>query len=89
MLSSIHVKQNHETSRIRVRVGPRIKPYFLLGDSVCVNKKVGTVPTCSRRIFSLTNFNQSRCGIFVFALCHANKVAKWKIGLTIDIYLSH
>ena len=45
-------------------------------------KKVGTVPTCSRRIFSPTNFNQSRCRILVFASRRANKFAKWKTGLT-------
>ena len=31
------------------------------------DKKVGTLPTCSRRIFSPANFNQSRCRILVFA----------------------
>ena len=45
------------------------------------DKKVGTVPTCSRRIFLLTNFNQSRCRILVFASRRVNKVAKWKIRL--------
>ena len=45
------------------------------------NKKVGTVPTCSRRIFSPAKFNQSRCRILVFASRRANKVAKWKTGL--------
>ena len=30
--------------------------------------EIGTVPTCSRRIFSPANFNQSRCRILVFAL---------------------
>ena len=44
-------------------------------------KKVGTVPACSRRIFSPTNVNQSRCRILVFASHRANEVAKWKIGL--------
>ena len=44
-------------------------------------KKVGTLPTCSRRIFSPANFNQSRCRILFFASRRANKVAKWKIGL--------
>ena len=43
------------------------------------DKKVGTLPTCSRRIFSPDNFNQSSSRIFVFALRRANKVAKWKI----------
>ena len=56
-----------------------VKAYFPFGD---LKKKVGTVPTCSRRIFSLTNFNQSRCLILIFASHSANKVAKWKIGLT-------
>ena len=45
-------------------------------------KKVGTVPTCSRRIFSPTNFNQSRCRILVFASRRANKFAKWKTGFS-------
>ena len=31
------------------------------------DKKVGTLPTCSRRIFSPANFNQSRCQILAFA----------------------
>ena len=48
------------------------------------DKKVGTVPTCSRRIFSPANFNQSRCRIIVFASRRANKVAKWKIGLMVQ-----
>ena len=49
-------------------------------------KKVGTLPTCSRRIFSPANFNQSRCWNPVFALRRANKVAKWKIGFTLGLY---
>ena len=40
------------------------------------DKKVGTLPTCSRRIFSPASFNQSRCRILVFASRRANKVAK-------------
>ena len=50
------------------------------------DKKVGTLPTCSRRYFSPANFNQSRCWIPVFALRRANKVAKWKIGFTLGLY---
>ena len=46
-------------------------------------KKVGTVPTCSVRIFSPTNVNQSRRRILVFTLRRAIKVAKWKIGFTL------
>ena len=45
------------------------------------DKKVGTLPTCSRRILSPANFNQSRCRILVFASRRANKFAKWKTGL--------
>ena len=45
-------------------------------------KKVGTLSTCSRRIFSPVNFIQSRCRILVLASRRANKVAKWKIGFT-------
>ena len=45
------------------------------------DKNVGTVPTCSWRMFSPANFNQSRCRILVFASCRPNKVAKWKTGL--------
>ena len=36
-------------------------------DFARTDKKVGTLPTCSRRIFSPANFNQSRCRILVFA----------------------
>ena len=59
-----------------------LKAYFPLGEFVRANdKKVGTLPTCSRQIFSRANFNQSRCPILVFASRRAKKVAKWKIGL--------
>ena len=44
------------------------------------DKKVGTLPTCSRQIISPANFNQSLCRILVFASRPTNKVAKWKIG---------
>ena len=41
---------------------------FPLGEFVRANRqKIGTLPTCSRRIFSRANFNQSRCRILVFA----------------------
>ena len=59
-----------------------LKPVFHLANLFArTEKKVGTVPTCSRRIFSPTNFNQSRCRILVFASRRANKFAKWKTGL--------
>ena len=47
------------------------------------DNKVGTVPTCSWRNFSPTNFNQSRCRILVFASRRANNVAKWKTGFNL------
>ena len=55
-----------------------IKARFPLGEFVRArtDKKVGTFPTCSRRIFSPANFNQSRYRIFiVFASRRANKFA--------------
>ena len=59
------------------------KARFPLGDFVArTDIKVGTVPTCSRRIFSPANLNQSRYRILVFALRRVNKVAKLKTGLT-------
>ena len=59
-----------------------IKPIFHLATLFArTDKKVGTLPTCSRRIFSPASFNQSCCRILVFASRRANKVAKWKIGL--------
>ena len=58
-----------------------LEPIFHLANWFArTDKKVGTVPTCSRRIFSPANFNQSRCRI-VFASRRAYKVVKWKIGL--------
>ena len=61
-----------------------IKPIFHLANLfVRTDKKVGTLPTCSRRIFSRANFSQSRCPILIFASRRAKKVAKWKIGLTL------
>ena len=61
------------------------KPVFHLANLFArTEKKVGTVPTCSRQIFSPTNVNQSRCRILVFASRRANKVAMWKIGLGSD-----
>ena len=48
-------------------------------------KKVGTLLTCLRRIFSPANFNQSRCRILVFASRRANKVVKRKICLIIRL----
>ena len=64
-----------------------LKPVFHLANLFArTEKKVGTVPTCSRRIFSPTNFNQSRCRILVFASRRANKFAKWKTGLKMEYY---
>ena len=61
----------------------RLKPIFHLANLfVRTSKKVGMIPTCSRRIFSQANFNQSRSRILVFASRRANKVAKWKIGFS-------
>ena len=62
------------------------KPIFHLANLFArTDKKVGTVPTCSRRIFSPDNFNQSLCRILVFASRRTNKVAKWKIGFRFQI----
>ena len=61
--------------------GVTLKPVFHLATLFArTDKKGGTVTTCSRRIFSPANFNQSRCRILVFASRRANKVAKWKTG---------
>ena len=52
--------------------------HFPLGEFVCVNsKKLGTDPTFSWQIFSLTN----RIAKICFSLC-ANKFALWKMGFT-------
>ena len=60
-----------------------LKPIFHLANLFArTDKKVGTLLTCSQRIFSPANFDQSRCRILVFASRRANKVAKWKIGFT-------
>ena len=60
-----------------------LKPVFHLATLfVRTDKKVGTVLTCSRRIFSPANFNQSQCRILVFASRRANKVPKWKTGFS-------
>ena len=62
-----------------------LKPVFHLANLFArTEKKVGTVPTCSRRIFSPTNVNQSRCRILVFASRRANKFAKWKTGFIVS-----
>ena len=73
-----------QKKRLRLMVWGKHKSKFLyiVGDFVRGRKRVGTVLTCSRRIFSLTNFNQSHCRILVFASRRANKVAKCKIGFT-------
>ena len=45
-----------------------LKPIFHFANLfVRTDKKVGMVPTCSRRIFSPANFNQSGSWILVFA----------------------
>ena len=44
------------------------------------HKKVGTLPTCSRRIFSPANFNQSRCRILARTKSPIGLLA-WTIGL--------
>ena len=39
-----------------------VKPVFHLAKLFArTEKNVGTIPTCSRRLFSPTNFDQSRC----------------------------
>ena len=79
-LRAIYTRQNK--SRLQ-QDATYIKPVFHLATlSARTGKKVGTVPTCSRRIFSPANFNQSRCRILVFASRRANKVTKWKTGFT-------
>ena len=61
-----------------------VKPIFHLATLFArTDKKVGTVSTRLRQIFSPANFNQSRCRILVFASRRANKVSKWKIGFTV------
>ena len=58
-----------------------LKPIFHLATLFArTNKKVGSLPTFSRRIFSSASFNQSCSRILVFASRRTNKVAKWKIG---------
>ena len=65
-----------------------VKPIFHLANLFArTDKKGGTVPSCSRRIFPPVSFNQSRCRILVFASRRANKVAKWKIGLSFLCFL--
>ena len=60
----------------------RLKPVFHLVTLFArTDKKAGTVPTCSRRIFSPANFKKSRRRILVLTSRRANKVAKWKTGL--------
>ena len=49
-----------------------LKPVFHLANLFV--QKVGTVPNCSRQIFSPTNVNQSRCRILVFASRRANNI---------------
>ena len=74
--------------RITIMSSLSIKPVFHLANLFArTDKKVGTVPTCSRRIFSPANFNQSRCRILDFASRRANKVAKWKTGFTHWLYM--
>ena len=67
---------------------PIVKPIFHLANLFArIDKKVGTLPTCSRRTFSPPNFNQSRHQILVFASRRARKVAKGKrLKETIPIY---
>ena len=53
----------------------RFKPTFHLANLFArTDKKVGTAPICSQRIFSPANFNQSRCRILVFASRRANSI---------------
>ena len=59
-------------------LGSVLKPIFHLANLFArIDKKVGTVPTCSRRIFSPASFNQSRC-----------RIANWKIGSTFLNFLN-
>ena len=77
-----HEKMNCQGKR-KFRKPWALKPIFHLANLFArTDKKEGTVPTRSRRIFSPVNFNQSRCQILVFASRRANKVAKWKIRLS-------
>ena len=53
-----------------------VKPVFHQANLFArTDKKVGTLPTCSRRIFSPANSNQSRCRILVFASRRTSKFA--------------
>ena len=46
-----------------------VKPIFHLATLFArTDKKVGTLPTCSRRIFSPANFNQSRQSSFIYLI---------------------
>ena len=63
--------QNKNISRLprSSSVARSLKPIFHLANLFArTGKKVGTVPTCSRRIFSPVNFNQSRAAGFLFSL---------------------
>ena len=76
-------------TELHIELEPTAKPRepkvrFPLGDFVRANRqKSRNSPSCLRRIFSLANFNQSRCWILVFALRRANKIAKWKTGFIV------
>ena len=62
-----------------------IKPIFHLANLfVRTDKKVGTLPTCSRRIFSRANFSQSRCPILIFASRRAKKSRQVENRLNVD-----
>ena len=69
------------TGTVKQPLVSSLKPVFHWANLFArTDKKVGTLPTCSRRIFSPANFNQSRCRILVFASRRANKFAWWKTG---------
>lgn len=64
-----------------------IQSVFHLANISCEQKKVATIPTCSRRFFSQANFNQLRCRTFAFATRHANKFTWWKTHSTANIFI--
>ena len=77
-------RRRHRIASVSVLV--EYQTYFPLDDFVRANrKKVGTLPTCSRRIFSLPNFNRHVIEFF-FRSRRANKVAKWKIDFKVGLH---
>ena len=66
-----------------------LQSVFHLANISCEQKKVATIPTCSRRFFSQAiNFNQLRSfRTFAFATRHANKFTWWKTHFTTNVLI--